>query len=119
MKLKFERLATTPIVHIEDFADEHDLTMVIKHTKSRVLRNFNFSARFENADVPTYEYDISKTGRISGCFGLGETPDEAIKDYVKRLSKQNLVIKSGTVIKCPIFTIKEDYTSLNFGIDLN
>jgi hypothetical protein len=106
MKIKFERL---PTAHIEDFADEHNLTMVIKPINSKLLRDFSFSARFENVNVPAYVYNISRTGRINGCFGLGNTPDEAIKDYAKRLSKQILVIESGEAINCPIFTIKESY----------
>lgn len=69
---------------VEEFADAHGLKMVVRERGANHHPNARFYASFEGIEV--------KDGCIlSGPFGNGATPEEAIKNYLPEISKRVLV----------------------------
>jgi hypothetical protein len=88
---------------IEDFADKHNLTMVVVERQA-TKGLMPFYAEFEGSEV--IEHHGAKF--IGSLFGDGWNPDEAIKDYAKKLSNKVLVFNSFSKtdrkeIECPKF----------------
>ena len=85
---------------LEDFADKHDLTMMIgdRGFDSDVDR---FYAYFDNTET--------QDGHMLRCEpGNGSTHNEAMCDYAKRISQKTLIVnvyqKQRQEIQTPIFT---------------
>lgn len=91
MKIERHLQPETEVMHIEEFADKHDLVMVVnERPKDLPVRNLpRFYARFKNAE--TKNRDI-----LAGSFGNGESEEEAICEYAKEISGKLLVIDAMT-----------------------
>ncbi len=89
---------------LEEFADQHGLTMVIRECLPGPDPK-RFYACFKNAEVKN---DDSMLG---GKSGNGETPEEAMADYGKQISGKLLIIDAGTAerreIYVPVITTKK------------
>ena len=72
---------------ISEFAETHGLTMVVTERPPHIENVEKFYANFKNADVAV------AGGRVS-CFGNGDTPEEAIRNYAARISCKTLVINA-------------------------
>lgn len=83
MKIKYV-LQPTPKT-VDSFAVEHDLTMkVVERERQNLPR---FYAEFENAEV--------KIGVcLHGYYGNGQSPEEAISDYIDRIEGHTLVVNA-------------------------
>jgi len=69
---------------VDEFADAHGLKMVVRERGPNHHPNARFYASFEGIEV--------KSGCIlSGPFGNGATPEDAIANYLPKISKQVLV----------------------------
>ena len=80
MKIEFEP-SDNPVMTVEGFADKHGLVMRIREYTERKPP---FCASFKCCEV--------KEGSVLGSeYGEGETPEEAIKDYAKKISGRHLV----------------------------
>lgn len=84
MKTKLQPL---PTATIEEFADEHGLEMSVKERKRPEGDPMRYYASFEHAEIKDGSLLISASGD-------GATPEDAIRDYAKRISMQRLVIDS-------------------------
>ena len=102
MKIVIKQLAKCTI---EDFADAHNLTMVVaemKHPEAQI--HSKYIAHFEDAEDQDHEY----SSVIGTNYGEGRSPDEAIKRYANNISGRMLVIdamssENRKEIQCPIF----------------
>ena len=75
---------------LEDFADKHDLIMVVeeKNTKHPSFTNGNyvtFSAHFRNVKIKL------ETGSGWDGYGSGQTPELAIEKYGQEISCETLI----------------------------
>lgn len=68
---------------IQDFAEQHDLTMLVDEYER------GFTARFHDAVVVE---DLL----IKAVYGFGDTEEEAIRRYAEKISGRMLVFKLGT-----------------------
>jgi hypothetical protein len=74
-----------PVSTLEKFADEHNLTMIVKERKTDTESDNRFFAEFENAEI--------REGIIlSSAYGNGNTPERAIKDYARKIELKTIVI---------------------------
>ena len=105
MKIVIKQL---PKSTIEDFADEHDLTMVVdeRSEKSNLNNSFflKYTASFEGAED---KCDLS-SGILSSSYGNGSSPDQAIYSYADKISGRVLIFNATSKenrkeIQCPIF----------------
>jgi len=71
---------------ISDFADEHDLVMVITERPGRSNEHDRFYAMFKGAEV------LEGTNILRGEFGNGYTETQAIREYGFAISNRTLVI---------------------------
>lgn len=82
-----------PTMTIEEFAEKHNLVMVVKERGSSLMRmphigrSGRFYAEFENSE-------IKGDGVLIGVFGNGPTPKDAISDYARHISERRLVLKA-------------------------
>jgi hypothetical protein len=83
-------------VRLQDFADQHGLTMRVTEYASPP-REYRYCARFVGAD-------ISEGCVLIGATGNSHTEDEAIADYAKRISFVTLVIDASTSSRREIAT---------------
>jgi hypothetical protein len=82
-----KKLNLVPTGDIEEFADKYDLKMVIDERKLPVGHPKRFTAEFDHVEV--------KDGPIlSSEYGNGKTPDDAIKDYAKKISMKKIVVNA-------------------------
>jgi hypothetical protein len=78
-----------PETTIEEFAERYNFTMVIRERRNAKGTPERYYACFLDAEV--------KEGRfLSGAYGNGATPEEAIKNYAARISEQTLVFHAWT-----------------------
>lgn len=102
MKIVIKQLAKCTI---EDFADAHDLTMIVGEMMHKDAQIFSrYIAHFEDAEAKDNEHSTV----IGSSYGEGRSPDEAIKDYVRNISGRLLVIdalssENRREIQCPVF----------------
>ena len=87
-----------PRMTLEKFADKHCLTMQVMERSPKLAKaHGRYFASFKNADV-------HRDHMLHGVFGNGETPEQAIAEYAKKISGQLLTIDGGkTDILCPTF----------------
>jgi hypothetical protein len=89
-----------PKSNLETFAEANDLHMIVME-RDKDFRNSDsrYYAQFEGAWV-------KEGGFLAGKFGNGRTPEEAIVDYIPRISEQTIVFGDGTTkrreLKVPI-----------------
>jgi hypothetical protein len=95
MQIKDE---TYPETIFENFAKKHDLVLVIKERP--VVRGLSrYYAYFENTE-------LMENGCLVGAFGNGQTKDDAISDYARRILGYRLVVNASSKtdrreIQCP------------------
>jgi hypothetical protein len=91
-------------IDIEVFADKHDLIMVVGERRSKELPTYYAYFKYT---------DFKGDGVLIGSFGNGETPDEAIDDYISIISNTTLVINgfkdNRREIKVPTLTKSKIY----------
>lgn len=84
---------------ITKLADLLRKKIIIKYYPNQ---NNRFCANFENCD-------ISENGFLIGEYENGETPEEALINYCKRISNKTIVFngnsKSEQRYECPVLTI--------------
>lgn len=74
---------------IEDFAERHGLTMVVRERHKPIDKHDRYYAFFKNAEVKNNAFIIS-------LFGNGQTPEEAIEEYSKFISLRTLIFDAKT-----------------------
>lgn len=88
MKTEIHYLKPSPKpLTIEEFADNHDLVMVICERQHPVNDNFRFYAHFKDAE--TKDRSI-----LSSEYGDGPTPQKAVEDYTRLISGKLLIINA-------------------------
>lgn len=85
MKIKEELVQE---MTIEDFADQHSLTMVIRERANRKANDPDrFYAYLEHVEI--------KDGCILiGTYGNGKNKKEAMEDYAKQISEKLIVVNA-------------------------
>lgn len=79
--MKIIRRCTAP-VNIEDFADRHDLVMVV-------------AERYHNRLAPYYAYfEAAEGSMLCSTFGDGHSEREAISNYCKEIAGRVLVVNA-------------------------
>ncbi len=78
-----------PVMTIQRFAEENDLTMEIHERRVPVDNPARYYAHFEHCDV-------KGDGVLIGAYGDGRTPEGAIANYARRIELGRLVIDAGT-----------------------
>jgi len=82
---------------IDDFTEQHSLTMEIIERELPVGDSMRYYAKFKRCEVKI-------RGCLEGRFGNGSTPETAIQDYATQISTQDLVFNAYTgsrkEIKC-------------------
>lgn len=74
---------------LEKFAEKHDLIMQIYDRGTRRLFFKRYFAHFKNAD-------IEEGGLLKSETGDGDTINEAIDDYARKISERTLVVDGNT-----------------------
>lgn len=94
--MKIERVTNKPRVTIEQFAEEHDLVMVIQDPISPgcLGPDGKFRAGFKNAEECSNGFLISSSA-------LGLTEADAVKEYAKRISGKTIRLWGGKRIDVP------------------
>lgn len=102
MNIERESIAS---MGIEDFAEQHGLTMLISERPRNDAAKFY--ARFKGADVKEQHVLI-------GVHGNGATEADAIQDYANQISLKCLVLRADypdrRVIEVPILTCRANVT---------
>lgn len=97
MKIEWDRVHTETI---EDFATKHDLTLVISERPQDYTSRY--FACFKHCEV-------KKGAILSGTFGNGTTPIEALYNYARIISGCSLVVhamsKNRVEIRVPQLTV--------------
>jgi hypothetical protein len=86
MKIKREDI---PSMTIEQFADAHNLVMVVMERRLPEGDPSRYYARFEHCEV-------GGDGFLRGEFGNGRTPEEAIADYATAITLKRIVVGAYT-----------------------
>ena len=85
MEITVEKVERTTI---EKFAQSHNLKMKITE------RNYNLRKQGLSRWYASFkDCDVKGDGVLIGIFGNGETQEEAIKDYAKKINLQTLVVQ--------------------------
>lgn len=77
-------LIPIPEMTIEEFAEFHDLTMEVRERPYPEGDSGRYYAAFNGAHVLAGPF-------LRGVFGNGATPEEAIKDYARKINLARLV----------------------------
>jgi hypothetical protein len=112
MEIKLTLLDRCDLV---EFADKNKLVMEVHERVpadmgTRWVENYRYFAHFSHCEV--------KEGMIlSGTFGDGATPEEAIREYTQSISGKLLVIdamdrEKRREIRAPILTVRKGFTLL-------
>lgn len=80
---------TVPTCTIQEFADRHGLTMSIRERPGPLAHLGRLIAAFEKTDVLS-------GGMLVGAYGNGNTEEEAIADYARRISEQIIAVDALT-----------------------
>lgn len=82
------RLHKIPESTLEDFADKHGLTMVVRERGGKNAKTGTaFFACFERAELATQDGYF-----LISIYGDGHTPEEAIEAYGRKISEGQLVV---------------------------
>jgi hypothetical protein len=74
---------------LEQFANKHELVMEIYERPHDITWAEPFYANFVHAE-------LAENGCLVGAYGNGYSPEDAIKDYAKRISGKRLVLNAFT-----------------------
>ena len=89
--MKIERVANRPRVTIEQFAEEHDLIMVVYCPDSLSPL---YRAYFKGVEVVN-------AGFLYSIYGHHVTESDAINEYAKQISRQTIRLANGKRIDVP------------------
>ena len=94
--MKIERISSKPRITIEQFAEEHDLVMVVQEPVSPGCPGLDgcFSAHFKGVEV-------ALGGFLYSIYGHHVTESDAINEYAKRISGKIIRLASGKRINVP------------------
>ena len=94
--MKIERVTNKPRVTIEQFAEEHDLIMVVQEPVSPGSPGLDgcFSAHFKGAEVVN-------AGFLYSIYGHHVTEADAINGYAKLISGKTIRLAGGKRIDVP------------------
>lgn len=84
MKIIYSYVVPEEEMTLEEFADKHNLTMYVYERKNKNLPRFY--ARFDA--------EVSEGRFLKSVFGEGDTPEEAIVDYIPQISQKLLVLNA-------------------------
>ena len=90
--MKIERVTNKPRVTIEQFAEEHDLVMVVHSPID--AQSPNYRASFKGVEVVN-------AGFLYSLCGGGPTEADAINDYSSNISLQTIRLAGGKRIDVP------------------
>ena len=79
---------TRSLTHIEDFADKHELTMVV------VERDVDLSVILPRLYASFENTELINDGLLIRAYGNGDTEKEAIDDYASRISNRIIVVNA-------------------------
>lgn len=102
MKVIIKQLAKCTI---EDFADAHDLTMIVTERNVRgISSDKKYYSHFDGAE----DKEDFSSPTLESSYGNGSSPDEAIKNYAYKISGRVLIFNAASKkdrleIQCPIF----------------
>jgi hypothetical protein len=97
--MKIERVINKPRVTIEQFAEEHDLVMVVH--SSIDAQSPNYRASFKGVEVVNGGFLYSLCGR-------GPTEADAINDYSRSISRQTIRLTNGKRIDVPELAVYQN-----------
>ncbi len=82
MKTTIENI---PYMNLVEFADKHDLELMVVERKTNARSDHRYYAHFKNCEI--------KYGNmLVGTFGNGNTPKQAIDEYASKISMKRIVI---------------------------
>lgn len=87
--MKIERVLQ-PRSSIEQFADQHGLVMEIRERPLDCMRLGRFIASFKDCEE-------KGDGVLISAYGNGNTEEEAISDYARRISGKTLALHSTSI----------------------
>ncbi len=91
--MKIERIGNKPRITIEQFAEEHDLVMVVQEPAD--ASSPGYRASFKGVEVVN-------AGFLYSLCGRGATEADAINDYSRNISNQTIrLARSGKRIHVP------------------
>ncbi len=73
-----------PRQKLSDFADQHGLEMIVNERPKKYSELPSFYANFARVEVKDGNF-------LRSTHGDGQTPEEAIEDYRRQISEQDLV----------------------------
>ncbi|MCK9596675.1 hypothetical protein M0R19_05785 [Candidatus Pacearchaeota archaeon] len=80
-----------PNVNILDFEKQHNLKLIVEERNLPISDPARFFATFENSWVP------DNKGFLVGVYGNGNTIEESIKEYCKKISTKELRIGNNSI----------------------
>ena len=83
------RTTSQPRATLEEFADRHNLVMEVKERPLDCQHHGKYTASFERAETTTPGSRI-----LTGAYGDGETPEDAMRDYGQEISGKILVVNA-------------------------
>lgn len=89
MKIEMHEI---PVRTIEEFADQHDLVLVITERKVPVGHVMRYSAHFARVEV-------MGDGVLASVYGNGATPDEAIHCYAQKIALTRIAVDADLPIR--------------------
>lgn len=98
-----------PRMTLQEFADKHDLTMVITERNPIMHHNLpSYYCRFQNCE-------IKENSTLSSVAGNGSTEADALADYAAKISGRYLVFNayqdSRKEVQCPILVQQKSNSS--------
>lgn len=93
---------------IEDFADAHDLTMIVEERNALPITEAGFYPKYLASFDKAEDKDDTSSIILASTYGTGTMPDAAISDYAQKISGRVLVFNATSKenrieIQCPIF----------------
>jgi hypothetical protein len=79
---------TIPSMTLEEFAEKHDLTMIVEERREPSDEMARYFAYFDHAD-------IGDGCILTGAYGNGCTPESAIEQYARTIDTKHLVVNAG------------------------
>ena len=101
--MKIERVTNKPRVTIEQFAEEHNLVMVVQEPVSPGSPGLDgcFSAHFKGVEVAI-------GGFLYSIYGHHVTEADAINEYAKQISRQTIRLTGGKRIDVPELAVYQN-----------
>jgi hypothetical protein len=85
--MKIERVFLSEVT-LESFADKYDLTLlVVERAQFRSFGIARFYTHFKNTEIMDNGFLVSTTGE-------GDTPEEAIQDYARKIAGKRIAWKA-------------------------